>query len=73
MRDLLGYSALPPVDCSNEIKIEIQRLDAEIRFIKGELAGLNQRAELTEQDIVLLNQDMAQVDRIMAEVRKIFC
>ena len=73
LRDLLGYSALPPVDCCNEIKIEIQRLDAEIRFIKGELAGLNQRAELTEQDIVLLNQDMAQIDRIIAEVRKIFC
>jgi len=73
LRDLLGYSALPPVDCCNEIKIEIQRLDAEIRFIKGELAGLNQRAELTEQDIVLLNQDMAQIDKIIAEVRKIFC
>ena len=43
----------PPADCCNEIKIEIQRLDAENRFIKGELAGLNQRAERTEQRAVL--------------------
>ena len=79
LRDLLGYSAPPPVDCCNEIKIEIQRLDAENRFIKGELAGLNQRAErteqranLTDQEIVLLNQDMAVIDNLLAEVRKIF-
>ena len=80
LRNWLGqFGTPPPVDCCNEIKIEIQRLDVENRFIKGELAGLNQRAErteqradLTDQEIVLLNQDMAVIDNLLAEVRKIF-
>ena len=70
--ELLGVVA-PPMDCCEEIRAEINRLDDTIRFIKGELGSLNQRVDLTEHDVVMINQDMAEIDRIILEVKKIFC
>ena len=76
LRDLLGYSAPPPPpspDCCDEVREEIQLLYNEIGFLKGEIGTLNQRAELTEQEIGLLNQDMVVIEGLLAKVREIFC
>ena len=73
LHDLLGISAPLPPDCCDEVREEIQLLYNEIGFLKGEIGTLNQRAELTEQEIGLLNQDMVVIEGLLAKVREIFC
>jgi len=73
LHDLLGISAPLPPDCCDEVREEIQLLYNEIAFIKGELGNLNQRTELHDQEIEQINMDMNEIDRIIAEIRKIFC